>query len=262
MTSSNIRLPHGPGFRLVHEIIEHTLSPDTVTGVYRYDGLGGWLAGDHFPGNPIMPGAKQISTMFDAALKTIALRSEVRKKMIDLRLLLIGLRDIEFKSQVRPDSHLVVTAISQRSGEWETAISCQVTTDRREIARGILMFDNAKPRVADPITHHSVYTGKEFWLAGGLNLPPEMILEAMAQNAIQIAQFQPDGDQKLFLFSGIENAHFYGPVPPESEISLNATIMWTDSNRRGKANCLARIGETKVAEATILFAVIKNRLAG
>jgi 3-hydroxymyristoyl/3-hydroxydecanoyl-(acyl carrier protein) dehydratase len=85
------------------------------------------------------------------------------------------------------------------------------------------------------------------------------MIEAMAQNAIQIAQSKPGFEDKLFIFQGAEKVKFLHQVNPGAKLTLSATIFWTEENRRGFANCMVIVDHRTVAEAVIQFVVMRNR---
>jgi len=113
-------------------------------------------------------------------------------------------------------------------------------------------------------TAEYTYTGLEQWAAadhfpGNPIMPGMMILEAMAQAAIQIALIHPDLKDKNFIFTGVERAEFSGLVKPNTTLTLHASVFWTEEGRRGFADCLAQNGDKTVATARIQFAVMRKR---
>jgi len=116
----------------------------------------------------------------------------------------------------------------------------------------------------DTVIGSYTFTGEEEWRAtdhfpGKPIMPGVMMIEAMAQNAIQIAQSKPGLEDKLFIFQGADKVKFLSQVTPYTTLTLSATIFWTEENRRGFANCMIVHDHRAIAEATIHFVVMKDR---
>src|SRR2546421_11517243 len=88
-------------------------------------------------------------------------------------------------------------------------------------------------------------------------MPGVLILEAMAQ-AAGILVFKTQGtkpdDKSLYYYVGIDSARFKKPVVPGDQLELEVSL---ERSLRGigKFACVARVGGTVVAEATILCTV-------
>ena len=89
-------------------------------------------------------------------------------------------------------------------------------------------------------------------------MPGVLILEAMAQAAGVLA-FAGQGAQQLpersvYYYVGIDNARFKKPVVPGDQLELEVKL---ERSLRGigKFGCVARVGGTVVAEATILCSI-------
>ena len=89
-------------------------------------------------------------------------------------------------------------------------------------------------------------------------MPGVLILEAMAQ-AAGVLVFSAEGaaqpnDRSVYYYVGIDNARFKKPVVPGDVLELEVVI---ERSLRGigKFRCVARVGATVVAEATILCSV-------
>lgn len=85
--------------------------------------------------------------------------------------------------------------------------------------------------------------------------PGALLLEAMAQTAIQTAQVLPKMQGYNFLFAGVENARFLKSILAPATIILKAKII----NLRmgiGHAECKASVNGKVVGEATIIFALV------
>ena len=88
-------------------------------------------------------------------------------------------------------------------------------------------------------------------------MPGVMILEAMAQAAgvmVFSAMDRPQMEHSLYYYVGIDNARFKKPVVPGDQLELEVTIE-RQLRGIGKFGCVARVGGTVVAEATILCSV-------
>jgi 3-hydroxyacyl-[acyl-carrier-protein] dehydratase len=89
-------------------------------------------------------------------------------------------------------------------------------------------------------------------------MPGVLILEAMAQ-AAGVLVFSAEGavqqsDRMVYYYVGIDNARFKKPVVPGDQLELEVHL---ERSLRGigKFVCVARVGGTVVAEATILCSV-------
>lgn len=87
--------------------------------------------------------------------------------------------------------------------------------------------------------------------------PGALLLEGMAQTAIQTAQAERSdisGDV-LPVMAGIDNARFHKTVVPPAKIEYEAKIIYI-RRRIGRTECLAKVNDEVVAEATISFALV------
>ncbi|HET7364640.1 MAG TPA: 3-hydroxyacyl-ACP dehydratase FabZ [Burkholderiales bacterium] len=88
-------------------------------------------------------------------------------------------------------------------------------------------------------------------------MPGVLILEAMAQ-AAGVLSFRSRGimpdDKSVYYYVGIDNARFKRPVIPGDVLEIEVHY---ERQLRGisKFNCVARVGDEVVAEATILCAM-------
>lgn len=87
--------------------------------------------------------------------------------------------------------------------------------------------------------------------------PGVLIIEAMAQAAGVLGFASVDkqpGDERLYLFAGVDGARFKRPVVPGDRLMLGAEI---DSCKRNlwRFVCTARVDDLLVCEATILCAL-------
>jgi 3-hydroxyacyl-[acyl-carrier-protein] dehydratase len=88
-------------------------------------------------------------------------------------------------------------------------------------------------------------------------MPGVLILEAMAQAAgvlyFRSANTRPD-ERSVYYYVGIDSARFKKPVVPGDQLELE--VVFERALRGiGKFGCVARVGGTVVAEATILCSI-------
>ena len=89
-------------------------------------------------------------------------------------------------------------------------------------------------------------------------MPGVLILEAMAQ-AAGVLVFSAEGagqqsERSVYYYVGIDNARFKKPVVPGDVLEIEVVIERA-LRGIGKFGCVARVGGTVVAEATILCSV-------
>lgn len=84
--------------------------------------------------------------------------------------------------------------------------------------------------------------------------PGALLLEAMAQTAIQVAQVSYEMQGKNFFFAGIEKARFHYQIPAPAVINMKAKVVSLKMSI-GRAECQAEVDGKIVGEATIIFAV-------
>jgi 3-hydroxyacyl-[acyl-carrier-protein] dehydratase len=87
--------------------------------------------------------------------------------------------------------------------------------------------------------------------------PGVLIIEAMAQTAGILGFASVDkqpGDERLYLFAGVDGVRFKRPVVPGDRLMMTAEV---DSNKRNiwRFRCSASVDELLVCEATILCAL-------
>ena len=90
--------------------------------------------------------------------------------------------------------------------------------------------------------------------------PGVLLIEAMAQTAMQAAQDLDIPDGYTVMLAGIERARFRSPITPPATICLKATIT-RFRNGVGWADCQATVKEhDQVAgEATIVFSLVPKK---
>lgn len=106
------RLPHGPSFRFLHEIVE--LNPGkAITAWYRLSGKEDFFSG-HFPGRPMLPAVIMVEMLAQAA--GVACQTDpVIPILEDLRL--SAIRSVKVHGTALPGELVTITAeITGRMG--------------------------------------------------------------------------------------------------------------------------------------------------
>jgi 3-hydroxymyristoyl/3-hydroxydecanoyl-(acyl carrier protein) dehydratase len=236
--------------------------PETVTGLYFYRGYESYNAPHHFPGEPLKPGVIMLREMINCASQKIG---TLVKNLGDHTFFpLKEIQNFQVFRRVTPGLHGAITNMQvmaniQKSENGQTLVGCSIVRGNTIVASCNLVFTGTKAisrkcRAESQVT----YSGTEIWHAGFQAMPQEMILESMAQNAVQITQFSPLAPGKIFAFRSADNVQYFSKVMPGDTLTLEASLTWTDPGRYGTAHCLARVNNRKVARATINFSVISK----
>ena len=85
-------------------------------------------------------------------------------------------------------------------------------------------------------------------------LPPTILTEAVAQVGAILILAKPENREKLIYFLGIEQVRFLKPVHPGDVVVIEATVERLRS-RMGQLKGFARVGEERVVEGTMAFAL-------
>ena len=85
-------------------------------------------------------------------------------------------------------------------------------------------------------------------------LPPTILTEAVAQVGAILILAKPENREKLPYFLGIERLRFLQPVRPGDVVVIEATVDRLRS-RMGQLRGWARVGDTRVLEGTMRFAL-------
>ncbi|MEJ2078479.1 MAG: 3-hydroxyacyl-ACP dehydratase FabZ [Acidobacteriota bacterium] len=87
-------------------------------------------------------------------------------------------------------------------------------------------------------------------------MPGVLIIEAMAQaGGVLVFMTQPNREEKLVYFIGIESARFRKPVRPGDQLRLEMVVDRIKS-RVGKLTGKAYVEDAVVAEASIMFSLV------
>ena len=85
-------------------------------------------------------------------------------------------------------------------------------------------------------------------------LPPTILTEAVAQVGAILILAKPENREKLIYFLGIEQVRYLKPVHPGDVVVIEATVERLRS-RMGQLKGFARVGDTRVVEGTMAFAL-------
>jgi 3-hydroxymyristoyl/3-hydroxydecanoyl-(acyl carrier protein) dehydratase len=108
------------------------------------------------------------------------------------------------------------------------------------------------------------FKGDEVWKAAdhfpdGPIMPGMLILETMAQAALQAITELSGYEEKIFTFKSISEAHFFDMVKPDSILTISCCIFITEKERFGSVSGEAKIGDKLVADVVFQFAVVTNQ---
>lgn len=125
------RLPHGPSFRFLHEIVELTPGK-AITAWYRLSGKEDFFSG-HFPGRPMLPAVIMVEMMAQAA--GVACQTDpVIPVLDDLRL--SAIRSVKIHGTALPGELVTISMeITGRMGNLVQAAG-KVETSGHIIAEG------------------------------------------------------------------------------------------------------------------------------
>jgi len=251
----NIVLPHGPDFKMINQIMTITTSPLACIANYYHDRIA-WLAIDHFPDQPIMPGMMQI----------IILRKCANRLIPGAKL--VGVKNVLLKKIIKPNTDLALLVKMDRDPDNVNQVLCDCSITayekpEREFFNGQLVFDSYDKELLE-LSDVTTFRGDEIWLLHHISpntndLPNELLLEAMAQTGLQVSQAKSELDNKYFAFQSIESATFSEYVRFGDIVILSAKVDWIDLFRIGSVDCQAHVGDKKIAEAKFNFVVLTKR---
>ena len=92
-------------------------------------------------------------------------------------------------------------------------------------------------------------------------LPPTILTEAVAQVGAILILAKPENREKLIYFLGIERVRFLKPVHPGDVVVIEATVERLRS-RMGHLKGFARVGDDRVIEGTMAFALGPRKAGG
>jgi len=87
-------------------------------------------------------------------------------------------------------------------------------------------------------------------------MPGVLLLEAMAQVGGVMILAAEEHRGKLAYLGTIDNAKFRKPVVPGDVLTIEARLLRARGNN-GRVECIARVDDQPVAEATIMFALVR-----
>ena len=88
-------------------------------------------------------------------------------------------------------------------------------------------------------------------------MPGVLIVEAMAQvGGIVMTQMQEEGDDRLFVFGGIDKVRFRRPVVPGDQLVMTVELMWVKRKRIGKMAGKATVDGKLVCQGELMFSLV------
>jgi len=132
-----VKLPHGPGFRLISRVIENT---DVATCEIDYTGTEKLDLADHFPGQRIFPGALLIEAMAQTTIQLAQQLEGYENKIFAL----MGVNECRFYQAVRPGKTIRLTAKFDRFSHGVGRAACQAFVGDKLIVKAQLTFMEIK----------------------------------------------------------------------------------------------------------------------
>ena len=88
-------------------------------------------------------------------------------------------------------------------------------------------------------------------------MPGVLIVEAMAQvGGIVMTQMQEEGDDRLFVFGGIDKVRFRRPVVPGDQLVMTVELLWVKRKRIGKMAGKATVDGKLVCQGELMFSLV------
>lgn len=88
-------------------------------------------------------------------------------------------------------------------------------------------------------------------------MPGVLIVEAMAQvGGIVMTQMQEAGDDRLFVFGGIDKVRFRRPVVPGDQLVMTVELLWVKRKRIGKMAGKATVDGKLVCQGELMFSLV------
>ena len=89
-------------------------------------------------------------------------------------------------------------------------------------------------------------------------MPGVMIVEAMAQVGGIVLTQMPDmeGEERLFVFAGIDKVRFRRPVVPGDQLVMTTELLCIKRRRFGKMHSCAVVDGQRVAEGELMFSLV------
>ena len=249
MSKFDVLLQTGPGFRLVHELTGISQRVGSVNGRYHYKDGTTWRADHHFESMPIMPGVRQLSLMKETACQCF-----IDPYPVDL----ITIKDAKFSGKIKSGANLIISAVARQNPD-DAEVLCELKINEKVITTATFIFAKKIVRNFEPVIMPFDYLGREIWTSENGFMPPEMVIECLAENMTQIVHVLPELNEKVFIFCGVQKAEFGRDIHPDSTIDLISMIDWTDKGRRGTVTGVAMVNQEVVTRAIIEFACFPRR---
>ena len=130
-------MPYGPGFLFVDQFIQ--VDDQGITGHYTYPSSASYFQ-DHFPGNPIVPGAIMIETMAQIGLVGFGIyltKAYQTKQQMDF---VFTSSEVEFVAKIIPETKIEVTSFKLffRLGKLKCDIEMREAHSGKRICYGKL----------------------------------------------------------------------------------------------------------------------------
>lgn len=87
-------------------------------------------------------------------------------------------------------------------------------------------------------------------------MPGVLLIEVMAQVGGVMIQTLPEHRTKLALLGTVDNAKFRRPVTPGDTLLIETNLIRARGNN-GRVHCSAKVGDTVVSEADIMFVLVE-----
>ena len=88
-------------------------------------------------------------------------------------------------------------------------------------------------------------------------MPGVLIVEAMdKKGGIVMNQMQEEGDDRLFVFGGIDKVRFRRPVVPGDQLVMTVELMWVKRKRIGKMQGKATVDGKLVCQGELMFSLV------
>lgn len=118
-----------------------------------------------------------------------------------------------------------------------------------------LFIDYVAEVDGDKVSAVKNVTGNEPLMAGYATLPESVMCEIMAQSGCASVLARPENAGKIGYFMSIDRAECFAPVYPGDRLVCEINLP-PSKGRFGKGNGLIKVGDRKVFEITLMFAIV------